>query len=305
MGGPTLRTIILGSDGRPELTPDSHFIIRSQAVADGHFGVLGAELVEGRDILATDAPETDPVVVLNETAAEQLFPDGGAIGRKVRFLDGKFQAPGATVVGIVKDLQLGEPGQAKESQTFIPMKQRPQLATGLMVRSLIDPEDLVASVRSTLEAVAPHVVLTSVMPMRERTASVTARPRVVTALLSLFGAASLFLVAVGLYATIAFAVARRTRELGLRASLGASRWSLAALVVGQGLGVTLLGISLGLVGAAWSTRFLQGMLFGIEGIDLPTMIAACAGLSLVASVAAFLPARKAMRIAPMAALRAD
>ena len=149
------------------------------------------------------------------------------------------------------------------------------------------------------------MVLTSVMPMRERTASVTARPRVVTALLSLFGAASLFLVAVGLYGTIAFAVARRTSELGLRASLGASRWSLAALVVGQGLGVMLLGISLGLVGAAWATRFLQGMLFGIEGIDLPTMIAACAGLSLVASVAAFLPARKAMRIAPMAALRAD
>ncbi len=305
MGGPTLRTIILSSEGRPELTPDSHFIIRSQAVADGHFGVLGAELVEGRDILATDAMDTDPVVVLNETAAEQLFPDGGALGRKVRFLDGKFQEPGATVVGIVKDLQLGEPGLAKESQTFIPMSQRPQLATGLMVRSLIDPEDLVASVRSTLEDIAPHVVLTSVMPMRERTASVTARPRVVTALLSLFGAASLFLVAVGLYGTIAFTVARRTGELGLRASLGATRWSLAALVLGQGLGVTLLGIGVGLVGAAWATRFLQGLLFGIEGIDLPAMIAACIGLSLVASVATYVPARRAMRIDPMTALRAD
>jgi len=143
------------------------------------------------------------------------------------------------------------------------------------------------------------------MTMRERTASGTARPRIVTALLSLFGAASLFLVAVGLYGTIAFAVARRTRELGLRASLGADHWSLGVLVLRQGLGVTLLGLGVGLGGAVWATRFLQGLLFGIEGVDATTLITASLGLFLVATVASYLPARKAMKIDPMLALRAD
>jgi putative ABC transport system permease protein len=305
MGGPTLRTIVMGSDGRPDLTAETHIWVRAQSVADGHFGVLGTKIVEGRDILASDGLDSEPVVVLNEVAAQEFFPDGDAIGRRIRFLNGKFQDPGATVVGIVGTLQLGEPGREIERQAFVPITQRAPLATGLIVRSLIDPEMLGPTIQRTLADAAPHVVLTSAMTMEERTASVTARPRIVTALLSLFGVASLFLVAVGLYGTIAFTVARRTPELGLRASLGADNWSLGMLVLKQGLGVTLLGLAVGLLGAVWATRFLQGLLFGIEGVDAITLITASMGLLLVATLASYLPARKAMRIDPMVALRAD
>jgi len=124
MGGPTLRTIVMGSDGRPELTAETHVWVRAQSVADGHFTMLGTEIVEGRDILASDGLDGEPVVVLNEAAAEEFFPDGDALGRRIRFLNGRFQDPGATVVGIVGTLQLGEPGRAIERQAFVPMTQR-------------------------------------------------------------------------------------------------------------------------------------------------------------------------------------
>ena len=143
------------------------------------------------------------------------------------------------------------------------------------------------------------------MTMEERAASVTARHRVVSMLLGTFAGISLFLVAAGLYGTIAFTVAGRTRELGLRASLGADRGSQLALVLRQGLGVTVLGIALGLVGAWWTTRFLEGLLFGVEPVDPLTLVGTSGVLFLVAFVAAYLPARRAMHIDPMTALRAE
>ena len=143
------------------------------------------------------------------------------------------------------------------------------------------------------------------MTMSERSESVTARPRVVSILLSVFAAVAVFLVAVGLYGTIAFSVARRTRELGLRASLGAGRGTLLWLVLQRGLGTAVVGIAVGLVGASWATRSLEALLFDVETLDPLTLGVASALLFLVALGAAYLPARRAMRIDPMEALRAE
>ena len=164
---------------------------------------------------------------------------------------------------------------------------------------------MATAVRSALADLNPNLALTSMMTMSERSESVTARPRVVSILLSVFAAVAVFLVAVGLYGTIAFSVARRTRELGLRASLGAGRGTLLWLVLQRGLGTAVVGIAVGLVGASWATRSLEALLFDVETLDPLTLGVASALLFLVALGAAYLPARRAMRIDPMEALRAE
>ena len=306
MGGPTYRTIVMGSEGDPELTPAVHTWVRLQPVADGHLGLLGADFIEGRDIEASDGTDAQRVIVLNRRASDVLFPNGSPVGQRIQLGWQEFGGDGATVVGVVEHLQFEQGfGLPPELQGWVPIRQAPRLSTGLMVRTQGDPKDLVPAVRSTLAELNSDIALTSVMTMAERAANATARPRVVSMLLSVFAAVSLFLVAAGLYGTIAFTVAGRTRELGLRASLGADRGSLLTLVMRQGLGVTVLGIVLGLLGAWWTTRFLEGLLFGVESLDPLTLAGTSGLLFLVAVVAAYLPGRKAMHIDPMTALRME
>ena len=305
MGGPTWHTIVLGSDGRPELTPAEHLWIRIQPVADGHLGVLGAEFVAGRDIESTDDWNTEKVAVLGRTAVEELFPDSDPIGQKIQLAWSGYGDPGATIVGVVEDVQLGRPNDPIERQAFVAVRQAPRLETGILVRTAGDPEALIGAVRSAMAELAPDLALTSVMSMEARAAATNVRARVLTMLLGFFGAAALFLVAVGLYGTIAYAVTRRTRELGLRASLGAGRGSLVGLVLRQGLGVTLVGIGVGVVGSTWATRFLEGLVFGIRTVDPIGLGGVSLALFAVAFLAAYLPARRGTRIDPMEALRTE
>ena len=306
MGGPTYRTIVMGSEGDPELTPAMHTWVRLQPVADGHLGVLGANLVEGRDIEAGDGTESQRVIVLNRRAVEVLFPNGDPIGQRIQLGWREFGGDGATVVGVVDHVQFEQGyGLTPELQGWVSLRQAPRLSTGLMVRTQGETRGLVPAIRSTLAELNSSLALTSVMTMEERMASVTARPRVVSMLLSIFAGISLFLVAAGLYGTIAFTVAGRTRELGLRASLGADRGSLLTLVLRQGVGVTVLGIVLGLFGAWWTSRFLEGLLFGVEAVDPLTLAGTSGLLFVVALVAAYLPGRRAMSIDPMTALRTE
>ena len=268
----------MGSEGDPELTPAMHTWVRLQPVADGHLGLLGADFIEGRDIEPGDGTDAQRVIVLNRRAASVLFPNGSPLGQRIQLGWQEFGGDGATVVGVVEHLQFEQGfGLPPELQGWVSVRQAPRLSTGLMVRTQGDPQDLVPAIRSTLAELNSDIALTSVMTMDERSANMNARPRVVSMLLSVFAAVSLFLVAAGLYGTIAFTVARRTREIGLRASLGANRGSLLTLVLRQGIGVTVLGIVVGLAVSSWATRFLEGLLFGIGTVDPVTL----GGVSLV------------------------
>jgi predicted permease len=305
MGGPTWRNLVLSSEGRPDLTPATHSWVRILPVADGHLEALGIELGEGRGIDATDEVNSELVVVLNELAAQEYFPDGGAIGRRIRIAWPEFEVEGARVVGITKDAQMGEVGAPAERQAYVSIRQAPRLATGVMIRSNRSTADLARAVRGALAALSPSTALTSVMSMEDRLATVTARPRVVTAALGIFGSVALFLVAAGLYGTIAFTVVRRTRELGLRLSLGAEGSTVLGLVLRQSLTVALLGLGLGVAGALILARALEGVAFGNESLTLVDLLASSAILFAVALAAAWIPARRALSIDPMVALRTD
>jgi putative ABC transport system permease protein len=305
MGGPTWRTLVLGSEGRPELTPAQHVWTRIQPVSDGHLALLGADLLEGRDIERTDDENSERVVVLGRSAVEELFPSGRPLGQRVRLAWPGFEEEGATVVGVVEDMRLDQPGLAPERLAFVPMRQGARPETGLLIRTAGAPEGILSAVEAELAKVGPELALTSAMSMETRAAAATVRSRVLTLLLGFFAAVALFLVAVGLYGTIAYVVAERTAELGLRASLGAGRASLLALVLRQGLGVTLVGIVAGVGGSLWTTRFLEGLVFGTGTTDPAGLLAVSAGLFLVALIAAYVPARSGTRVDPAIALRAD
>jgi predicted permease len=305
MGGPRWTTIVTGSDGDAELEESSHTWMQLQPVDEGNLAVLSVELIEGRDIERADDRDSDRVIVLNQVAARQLFPEGNAIGRRLRLGWPGYGYPGATVVGVAGDVQLASPGTEIPLQAYISVRQSPQLATGVMVRATGDPLDLVPAVRSSLAEVAGNIPLTSVMTMDERAIALTARSRAVTTILGLFGAGALILVAVGLYGMIAFMVARRTREIGLRASLGADRASLATLVLKQGLTVTAIGIGVGLAASAVATRYLESLLFDTPRLDPAAMAGMAIVLFAVSMAASYVPARRAMRVDPMVALRAE
>jgi putative ABC transport system permease protein len=262
-------------------------------------------MLEGRDVEPTDEWDTERVVVLGRSAAEELFPEGSPLGLRVQLAWPGYGGSGATVVGVVDDLRLDAPGQPPERLAFVPLRQSPRLETGLVIRTAGDPEAMIPVVRAAVAELAPNLPVTSTMSMEARAAGTTVRPRVLTMLLGFFGSVALFLVAVGLYGAIAYAVTRRTRELGLRASLGAGRLSLAALVLRQGLGVTLAGIGVGVVGSMWATRFLRGLLFGTGTVDPAGLGGVAALLLAVAFLAAYLPARRGTRIDPMVALRSE
>jgi len=266
---------------------------------------MGARIVEGRDIQSTDDWNTDKVIVLSRLAAADLFPDGSPIGRRIQLGWSGYGGSGAVVVGVVDDLQLDGPGQPPQPQGFVSVRQAPTLETGVLVRTTSDPEDLIPAVRAALAEIAPDIALTSMMSMERRARNTTARPRVVTMLLTVFGIVSLFLVAAGLYGTIAFAVARRTKELGLRVSLGAGKMAISGLVLRQGIGVTLIGIGVGVLGSVWATRALQGVMFGVGSFEPSTLLGVSTILFLVAVIASYVPARRAMRIDPMVALRSE
>lgn len=305
MGGPRWATIVTGSDGDAELEESSHTWVQLQPVDEGNLAVLGAELMEGRDIERTDDWNSDKVIVLNQAASRKLFPEGNALGQRIRLGWSGYGYPGATVVGIAGDVQLAAPGTEIPLQAYLSVRQSPQLETGVMVRASGDPLDLVPSLRATLAEVASGIPLTSIMTMDERAFAFTARSRTVTTVLGLFGVGALILVAVGLYGMIAFMVARRTREIGLRASLGADRASLAALVLKQGVTVTLIGIGVGLGSAAVATRYLESLLFDTPSLDPAAMVGMAVVLFMVSMAASYVPARRAMRVDPMVALRTE
>ncbi len=304
MEGPTYRTIVMGSEGRPDLTPEMHTWIRLQPASEGYLELLGARLSEGRTIAATDGQETERVVVLNRSAASALFPDGSPLGRTIQ-LPWPGYMGGTRVVGVVDDLEYMRPGGPAELQGFLAVRQAPQLASGLLVRVGGDPLGAVRPIRAALSSLNPNVALTDPRMLEDRLAHVTARPRVVSLLLTVFAAVALLLVGAGLYGVLAFSVARRTREIGLRASLGADSRSLLTLIVRQGMSVTAGGVLLGLLGAWWLTPFLESLLFGVEPLDPAAFVGASAGLLAVGLLASWMPARRATRIDPMRALRSD
>ena len=276
---------------------------RQEIVGGDYFKTMQIPLVAGRLFNDADTAASPKVVIIDEYLVKRYFRDKSPLGQQTRFGSAP-ASPTYTIVGVVgtiNSIDLGEP-VAKE-RLYYPVAQQPNAGMGLIVKTRIDPKTLVAQVRSTVASIDPEQAMADVRTMDEWMARSLEGRRAPMLLLVLFGAVALTLSALGIYGVLAFGVAQRAREFGIRQALGAEPRAILGLVLGQGMRTAGIGVLLGLAGAAALTRYLQSLLFGVGAYD-PAVYAGVTLLLLgVAFSACYLPARRATRVAPTVALR--
>jgi putative ABC transport system permease protein len=275
---------------------------RQELIGGDYFRAMQIPLVAGRLFNDADTADAPLVVIIDQYLVKRYFPNQSPLGQQIR--RGGPASPAYTIVGVVgtiNSIDLGEP-VAKE-RLYYPVTQQPSPAMGLIVKTRIDPRALAAQVRSAVAAIDPEQPMADVRTMDEWMARSLEGRRAPMLLLALFGAVALTLSAIGIYGVLAFGVAQRAREFGIRQALGADPRTILTLVLGQGMRTTGIGIVLGLAGAVALTRYLQSLLFGVGAYDLSVYAGVTILLLGVALAACYLPALRATRVAPTVALR--
>jgi predicted permease len=285
----------------------------SQVVSDGAFEAMGARLVRGRWFNQSDTIASVPVAVVNDTMARTYWNDpSAAVGGRIR-LGSQTDRPWATIVGVVADERHhGVTGIVKE-KFFIPHNQWPVVTHGgdpvrsvfVVARTTADPMSVAGAIRNEVRQMDASLPIASVRSMNEVVAAALATPRLTGFLLGAFAAIALALAAVGIYGVLAYLVSQRAQEIGIRLALGADRSHVLAMVLRQGLALAAVGIVLGLIGAVALTRLMQSLLYNVSPNDPMTFVAVTAAVLLVALMAGFLPAWRAVKVSPMIALRAQ
>lgn len=267
-----------------------------------YFRTMGMRLVAGRLLAATDRGDAPRVVVINETMARRYWPTGGAVG--VRLRSGS-DAPWSTIVGITADVKHRGPRDEGLVQMFVPLPQTPQRRLALVVRTAAPLSTMAALLRDTVRSLDPDLPLANVTTMETLLADAVAQPRFLTWLVGIFALTASALAAIGIYGVMAYTVSQRTSEIGVRLALGASSSDVFALIAGDGLRLAGLGMLAGIAGAFALTHVLDTLLFGVKPTDPLTFAATTVGLTLVALAASCIPARRAVRVDPLVALRVD
>ncbi|HEY3744099.1 MAG TPA: ABC transporter permease [Bryobacteraceae bacterium] len=277
----------------------------ARAISPGYLAAAGIPLKEGRDITAHDQPATSPVAIINETMARRYWPGSDALGKRLRF---KEDDRWLTVAGIVRDTRHMGLDADEGPVVYFPYAQKTQawLAwTTLLIRTSAEPMDLVPAIRAAIRAIDRNQPIAEIGTLEESLTRSTAIPRFTTSVIGAASGFALLIAVIGVYGLLAYAVAQRLPELGIRVALGASPAQVSWLLMRQAMLRVLVGIAVGMLAAWWLARLLEKLLFGVRPHD-PMTFAAVAALLILTSLAAVLgPARRAMRIDPMTALRAE
>ncbi len=265
------------------------------------FETLGIRLLEGRFFDERDGPNAPLVVVVNHTLANTFYPGRSPLGRRLRPSgDPRWR----TIIGVVADVKNAGVDQPAGTELFVPYAQIPSFRTvWVALRAAGDPMAVVNAARREIRELDPALPVAQVRTLESVIASAQARPRFLTLLLTLFSAVALGLAAVGIYGVISYSVAQRTNEFGIRMAMGAQRRDVLAMVLGQGLMLGAAGVGAGAAGALLLTRFMRGLLFGIDSVDAVTFASMAAMLAGVAVAAVLAPAFRATRVDPIVALR--
>jgi putative ABC transport system permease protein len=291
-------------EGRPDPGPDKRPDVVTRVVSQDYFDAMGIRLLRGRKFdERTDRADSRPVAVVSETMARRLWPGEDPIGKRVQ--PGEPDPNGwIEVVGVAGDVRQFDLAAEPRLQMYLPYAQFEWFVPRqLVVKTDGEPAGLAAAVRKTVWELDRDQPVSDVRTMEEVLSGSVARQRFSTLLLGVFAALALLLAAVGIYGVMSYAVAQRTREIGIRIALGAQAGSVLRLMVGQGLKLAAAGVALGLVGALLLTRLMSSLLFGVSATDPATLVCISVVLVGVALLASYIPARRAAKVDPLVALR--
>ncbi len=296
------RSTGIGIEGEPPPAPGQAHLVDNRSVTPGYFSTMGIPLLSGRDVAWTDTPNGQPVIVISETMARKYWPGRDAIGKRIRRAPPP--APLITVVGIVGDVHHADLVHQPRATMYLPPAQDPRDSIAdWAVKTSGDPAAIAASIRGMVSSVDPLLPVTRLQTMQRMRASATAQEQFNLLLIGVFALLALVLAAVGLYGVTAYAVAQRTRELGIRLALGAQPADVVRIVLGQGARLVVAGLIVGMAASLALTRLMTGLLFGIGARDPITFAGVGVLLALVSLMACYVPARRAMRVDPVVALR--
>jgi putative ABC transport system permease protein len=277
-------------------------------IATDYFKTMGISVRQGRVFNEHDQMSSAPVVIVNERFANKFFPGQNVMGKRIKpglSADDKGEKM-RDIVGVVGNVKHLSLKNDDSPEMYLPRTQIPFDIVSLVVRTRVsDPATLTSAIRNELAAMDSSIPLTSVRVFDEYISRSLARPRFNALLLSIFAGTALLLTAIGIYGVMAYSVSQRTNEIGIRMALGAAQSAIFRLVVGQAMMLVGVSLALGLIGAFGATHLLSSLLYGVRAWDPLTFVAIVALLSIVAFLAAWLPARRAARIDPVVALRAE
>ncbi len=293
--------VIEGEDEpAPGEAPDARF----RVVSPEYLQTLRIPVLQGRGLERFDRADTPPVVLINRLLAEQHFPDGSAVGRRVR-VGRDPEAPWSEIVGVISNVQHDSLAGDKQPEIYLALAQAAPSEMTLAVRTTESPTQFAALVRSNIHNIDPLLPVSDIKTLEKRVAESHLAETAAMWMIAIFAGVALVLATVGLYGVITYAVSQGTREIGIRMALGARPANILFNTMRQGLAVIIVGSILGLFAAWGSTRFLASLLYGITPHDPVTFLVAVPILVMVAVGACLLPARRATRTDPVVALRAE
>jgi len=290
-------------EGKPPASPADMPPVISQVVAPGFFPALRVPLRQGRLLSDQDGPNAPPVVVISETMARQNWPDQNPLGKHIQLGRPQAAQPFRTVVGVVGDVQPVPLDHDPAPTAYVPFAQQPESASAFVVRTSGNPLTFAGPVNAQLHAMDADQPAYDIRSLEQVVSDGLSGIESSAQMMLTFAVCALILAAAGIFAVMAYSVTQRTHEIGVRVALGARRFDMLSLVVGGAMKMAAVGLGIGLVLALLLTRALSSVLFGVVQIDIVTFALLTSLLALVAALAAYIPARWAMRVDPMVALR--
>jgi putative ABC transport system permease protein len=289
-------------EGKPPAAPGSEDRLANfRTASPDYFRAMGIPLIRGRFFNDGDREGAPHAVIISETFARRFFPDEDALGKRLTIDLGEPWT--GEIVGVVGNIRHFSLATEPFREMYMNIAQTPRGSVNLVVRTRSDPAALTAAIKQEVQGLDRDLPIYNPKTMEQRVSESAAAPRFRTLLLALFAALALVLAAVGIYGVISYSVTQRTHEIGIRMALGAGRRDILKLVLGHGVVLTLIGVAIGLVGAFMLTRIMATFLFGVSATDPLTYTLVSLLLLAVALVACYVPARRAMRVDPMVALR--